>query len=73
LVLCTGLKMCAWLLLIAGMFLSFAVAGAIAPLLLVSRWSGVIILAVFIMVFLFMHVVAHTARMVFEIKTKLFS
>jgi hypothetical protein len=71
--LCMGLRLCAWLLLACGVVTAFVVAGVATQLLLLSRWSGVVVLTFFIMIFLFVNLVVHIAWMVFDIKHKTLS
>ena len=69
-ILCISLKALAWLLLIFGIFVSIASSTALVPLLLMNRWSGVVILVLFILVFLFINLVVKIADMVLKIKKK---
>lgn len=69
-ILCWGLKICSWVLLVYGMFVSFSIALAFAPVMLMNYWSGVVVLFVFIAAFLFINLAVKTARMIFEIKKK---
>lgn len=69
-ILCISLKVLAWLLLIFGIFASIASSTALVPVFLMNRWSGVVILVLFILVFLFINLVVKIADMVLKIKKK---
>lgn len=69
-IICISLKVLAWFLLISGIFASIAVSTVLVPMLLLNRWSGAVVLFLFILIFLFINLVIKMAEMVLKIKKK---
>ena len=69
-ILCLSLKILAWFLLLFGIVSSFAIAAVIAPLMFLNRWSGVVVLFFFILVFLLINLVIKIAEIILRIKNK---
>lgn len=70
-IICVSLKIVSWMLLAFGIFASLAYSMVLAPLLLTSRWSAVVLLFFFILIFLFVNLIVKIAEMLLGIKEKL--
>ena len=70
LIICRIMKVLAWFVLIFGIIASIVASAALAPILMISRWSGVVMLVCFILVFLSMVLVTKIAEILIKIKQK---